>query len=84
MPALLNSTRINQSVVALDRRKRRLHAREIGKVALVVRPVAGAVRSDIDADRKMARLREAAAGCLADQAVAAGDDRDLWHCVLPS
>ena len=73
----------DQSVVALDGRQRRLHAREVAQVALVVWPIARAVRADIDADGNMARLRESAAGCLPNQAVAAGDDRDLRHCVLP-
>ena len=56
-------------VVALDCRERGVHAREVRKVALVVRPVAGALRTDIDADGKIPRLRQTTAGCLADQAI---------------
>jgi hypothetical protein len=74
---------LDQPVVPLDCRERRRHAIKVGQVALVMRPIAGAVRTDIDADRKMTGLRQATAGRLADQAIAAGDDRDLSHAVLP-
>ena len=73
----------DQPVVALDRGERGLHAREVPQIALVVRPVAGTLRADIDADGEMAGLRQTTAGCLPDQSVAAGDDRDLRHGFLP-
>jgi hypothetical protein len=60
-----------------------LHAREVPQIALVVRPVAGALRTDIDADGEMAGLRQTTAGRLPDQSVAAGDDRHLCHWFLP-
>jgi hypothetical protein len=49
---------------------------------LVVRPVTGALCSDIDSHGDVSRLREPAAGCLSDQSIAASDDRDLCHDFL--
>ena len=73
----------DQPVVALDGGERSLHAREVPQIALVVRPVAGALSADIDANGEMAGLRQTTAGRLPDQSVAAGDDRDLRHWFLP-
>ena len=40
-------------MVALDLRQRGIHLGEVPQVALVVRPVAGTLRADIDADGEM-------------------------------